>query len=102
MNRNSLRSAYIVGQLAAMAGLGRHLIRQHIQPLIQRAKRKGQQHPGSYRGCRKDKFASMTRQRRRVAATKKIMAEVRGKFNLPRRVMRAVVRTRVNREWRTA
>ncbi|HWF05559.1 MAG TPA: hypothetical protein VHA06_17870 [Candidatus Angelobacter sp.] len=66
-------------------------------------KHKGTQHPGSYVGCPKGKYDDKnTRQRRRARATATIMKEVRGKFDLPRRIARSIVRTRVNREWRAA
>jgi hypothetical protein len=117
MNKNSLRSIGIIGALASLAGIGRHFGNEPLIDLSRTPddpppspnaflnwlrgaeKRKGKQHPGTYRGCKKNKFAHMSRQRLRHAAKKAITEEVRGKFQLPRRILRAIVRTRVNREW---
>lgn len=99
MNTHSPNSYALAAR--AYDGMSR-LMRRFSPSMMLRGKRKAQQHPGTYVGCKKDKFASMTRQRRRAEATKKIMAEVKAQFQLPRRVLRAIVRTRVNRDWRQA
>jgi hypothetical protein len=103
MNKNSLRSIGIMGALASLAGVGRY--NRSLNPLdflkrlIQREKGKRRQHPGTYVGCKKNKFAHMSRQRIRHAAKTAITKQVREQFALPRRILRAIVRTRVNREW---
>jgi hypothetical protein len=105
MNKNSLRSIGIMGALASLAGLSRMPDDPPPSPnaflnwLRGAEKRKGKHHRGTYRGCRKDRFAHVSRQRLRHAAKKAITEEVRAKFQLPRRILRAIVRTRVNREW---
>jgi hypothetical protein len=92
----------IIGVLGALTGIGRHSVNTFLDSLHRRLSRKrtGLQHPGTYRGCRANKFATMTRQRIRAEARHEITKDVRSKFLLPRRILRAIVRTRVNREWR--
>jgi hypothetical protein len=104
-----------MGALASLAGIGRHF---GNEPLIDLSRtpddpspngflnwlrggerRKGKQHPGSYVGCPKDKFAHVSRQQLRHKAKRAITEEMRYKFQLPRRILRAIVRTRVNHEW---
>jgi hypothetical protein len=105
LDKNSARSIGIMGALASMAGVG--LFNRVLNPVDilkrlvygKKDKRKGSQQPGTYRGCKKDKFAHMSRQRVRHAAKQAITEEVKAKFQLPRRILRAIVRTRVNREW---
>jgi hypothetical protein len=108
----------LIGALAQLAGLGRHfgneplidLSRATVDPppppssnaflnWIRGAdRRKGRQHPGSYVGCKKNKFAHMSRQRIRHEA-KRAITERMCHYQLPRRILRAIIRTRVNREW---
>jgi hypothetical protein len=109
MNTNSSnnKKVFMIGgmmsALASLAGSGFQGLFNPLHALERlihgRQRRKARQHPGSYRGCKKNKFAHMSRQRLRHIAKKAIMEEVRYKFQLPRRVLRAIVRTRVNREW---
>lgn len=94
-----------MGALASLAGVGRFNPFLNPIDILKRLygakdKRKRPTASRTYRGCKKDKFASMSRQRVRHAAKKAITEEIRYKFQLPRRILRAIVRTRVQREWK--
>lgn len=54
-----------------------------------------------YRGGEKD-WSEETRQLKRADARTRIFIELRKKYALPRRVLRAIARTRASREWRMA
>ncbi len=94
--KKKLSPSALIGVFSAlMSNLGRFMAHNLDAPRLSRPPKT------KYVGCPAYKFDRLTRQRRRAMAKKKFTAELL-QFQIPRRVLRLIVRDKVRRLWRVA